>query len=189
LGVAAQSHLFPIPATGQLVVRASARGQGLAPDAQLYAWVEYQDNGVQRRRSAPIADADKLGAEWTSCEFAINDLPLGHGQMRIHFHLVGQGEALIDDVRLFDLRFSSAQRVELGKWLYAAKTALDQGELVECQRLVEGYGPRYLLEHVPPALEVAAKPEDAAPPPNPPKEDAGKGSGRRASRWFDIWRR
>jgi hypothetical protein len=190
LGVAAQSHLFAIPATGQLVVRASARGQGLTPGAQLYAWVEYDDHGAPRRRSAAIADANKLGAEWTPCEFAINDLPLGDGgQMRIHFHLAGRGEAWIDDVRLFDLRFPSAQRVELGKWLYAANTALDERELVECQRLVEGYLPRYLLEHVPPAIKVAEKPDDPAPPPKPAKEQ-GKDTGRRASRFgFPLLRR
>jgi hypothetical protein len=204
LGVAEQSQLFPIPATGQLIIRVQARGKDLADDAQLYAWVEYDDGGAARRRCEPLADAAKLRANWTPCEFVVNDLPFGEGgQMRIHFHLAGRGEAWVDNVRLYDLYFPNAQRVELGKWLYAAKSALEQRQLVECQRLVEGYWPRYLLEHVPPTLstpplapgkarlEIATRPEDPAA--DSPDDGAAaakdsKSGGRRGLKLFPTWR-
>lgn len=162
VGVAARSHLFPTPATGQLVIRAQVRAQGLAPDAVLYAWVEYEDSGAMRQQHGALGPAGKLGADWTACEFAVTNLPSAEtGKMRIHFHLAGQGEAWVDNVQLFDLQFPDPQRVALGKWLYAARTALDSGQLVECQRLVEGYWPRYLLEHVPPPM-LAIRPEAPA---------------------------
>ncbi len=159
VGVAAQSHLFPIPATGQLIIRAQVRAKNLAPDANLYAWIEYEDSGAMRQRRGALGGADKLGDEWTTCEFAVADLPTAAtGQMRIHFHLAGRGEAWVDNVQLFDLQFPKPQRMALGKWLYGAREELDQRHLVECQRLVEGYWPRYLLEHVPPPL-LAARPD------------------------------
>ncbi len=96
-------------------------------------------------------------------ELSIDDLPLASsGQMRIQFHLVGQGEAWIDDVRLYDLRFSKEQRYQISKRLYAAKTALEEGQLMDCQRLIDGYWPRLFVEQAPIA-NIAAKPTDVTP--------------------------
>jgi hypothetical protein len=93
--------------------------------------------------------------------------------MKVQFHLVGVGEAWVDDVELFDLRFSPGQRNELAKRLLAAKMALEEGQLVDCQRLVEGYWPRYLVANLPaaptapvaptvmPDVRIATKPDDA----------------------------
>jgi hypothetical protein len=167
LGVAVQSHLFAVPATGQLLLRAKVRAPSTQPGAQLYAWVEYQAGGAMIQRYVPLGGRQPLEAGWTECEFAVDDLPLASSaQMRIQFHLTGSGEAWVDDVRLYDLRFSNAQCVELGKRLYAAKSALDEGQLTDCQRLVEGYWPRRLVEHFP-AATLAAKPKTPSTPPAP----------------------
>jgi len=161
VGVAAQSHQFSIPVTGQLVVRAQIRVADLAPDAQVYVWVEYEDAGVTRQEYSSLGTAKTLSGDWSTCEFALNNLPINPpGKMRVHFYLTGRGEAWIDNVQLYDLQFPDPQRVALGKMLYAARSALDAGHLVECQRLVEGYWPRYLMEHVPPSM-VAIRPEAA----------------------------
>jgi hypothetical protein len=168
--------MFPIPATGQIVVRAKVRG-ALEPGAQLYAWIEFEleSGGAMRQRYAALAN-ESLGAGWSECEFAVDDLPLGaNANMRVQFHLTGNGEAWVDDVRLFDLRFADAQRVELSKRLLGAKSALEDGQLMDCQRLVDAYLPRRLVEHVPsPALAAntpnAAMAADAATTDEPPKK-------------------
>jgi hypothetical protein len=177
LGVAVQSQMFSIPATGQIVVRAKVRGADLQPEAQLYAWVEYESGGVMRQRYVSLGD-HALPATWTEREFSVDDLPLATtGKMRIQFHLTGSGQAWVDDVRLCDLRFADAQRVELSKRLIGAKAALEDGQLMDCQRLVDGYLPRRLLEHIPPPA-LAAKPAGATPTP-PETEPEEKGLGPR----------
>jgi hypothetical protein len=174
VGVAVQSHLFPIPATGQLVVQARLRTAGMQADAQLYAWIEYHAGGLVHQRHVPLGGAQP-SSEWADCQFAADDLPLAsNGQMRVQFHLVGQGEVWIDDVRLYDLRFPDDQRRKLAKRLYHAQTALDDGQLMDCQRLVEDYLPRRLVEHVPP-ISLAAKPAEAAAAPG----ESSKGFGAR----------
>jgi hypothetical protein len=177
LGVAIQSHLFATPATGQIVVRAKIRAAEMQPGAQLYAWIEYESAGAMRQRYVSLGD-QTLAASWTECEFAVDDLPLAAaGKMRIQFHLTGNGQAWVDDVRLYDLRFADAQRVELSKRLLGAKAALEDGQLMDCQRLVDGYLPRRLVEHVPPPA-LAAKPEAAAVAIKP-EEAPQKGIGPR----------
>jgi hypothetical protein len=178
LGVAVQSHLFAVPATGQLTVRAKVRTASMQPGAQLYTWIEYQSGGAMTQRYVALGGERPLEATWTECEIAIDDLPLAStAQMRIQFHLTGSGEAWVDDVRLYDLRFSNAQCVELAKRLYAAKSALDEGQLMDCQRLVEGYWPRRLVEQFPTAA-LAAKPTEAAAP-AAPAESPPKSFGTR----------
>src|SRR5690606_28677931 len=86
---------------------------------------------------------------------------------------VGQGEAWIDDVRLYDLRFSKEQRYQISKRLYAAKTALEEGELMDCQRLIDGYWPRLFVEQAPSA-SIASKSTDVTPT---SKEAAGDEKG------------
>lgn len=177
LGVAIQSHLFPIPSTGQLAVRAMVRTKNLEPSSQLYAWVEFQSAGATRQRYVALGGNPPLASEWSECEFTIDDLPLASkGQMRLQFHLVGRGDVWIDDVRLYDLRFSKDQRYQISKRLYAAKTALEDGQLMDCQRLVEGYWPRLFVEQVP-VTSLAAKPA-AVPPSSASDEEAKRISDR-----------
>jgi hypothetical protein len=165
LGVAVQSHLFPIPSTGQLTVRTRIRGADLQPGSQLYAWFEYQTGGTARQRYVTIGADRPLKGEWQEYEFSVDDLPLASsGQMRIQFHLVGEGEAWIDDVRLYDLRFSKEQRYQISKRLYAAKSALEEGQLMDCQRLIDGYWPRLFVEQAAVA-NIASKPAEILPTP------------------------
>lgn len=179
LGVAAQSQQFAIPATGKLTVRAHVRTRGLKPEARLYAWMEYDVAGKPRQRYRELGSGQTLGEQWTACEFALDDLPTNGGKMRIQFHLAGEGEAWFDDVRLHDLQFSEAQRVELFKRLYAANAALDEGQLVDCERLVDGQWARHLMEHVPPASLASNAPILPTPAPAAAGDGATKGIGGR----------
>ncbi|HMO85766.1 MAG TPA: hypothetical protein PKC18_12700, partial [Lacipirellulaceae bacterium] len=198
LGVAAQSLRFPIPATGQLVVRAQVRTDQLAEAARLSVWVECAHPGGTVRQPKPL-DGVRADGQWHKCEATFDDLPLASGdQMRVQLHLAGPGQAWVDAVEMFDLRFPDAQRNELVKRVFAARTALDEGRLVDCQRQLDGYWPRYLVENVPagpaaspaapserPAASLAARPAEA---PSAPPEGEG-GLGDRVRRFVPrVWR-
>ena len=180
LGVAAQSQSFAVPTTGQLTIRAKVRVQGLDEPTQLIAWIEYGDGPAPQRRFAPLGGRQRFTGEWSACELFVDDLPLDEGKthMRIQFHLAGRGQAWIDDVELLDLQFPPQQRQEMVKRLLAAQSALEEGQIVDCQRLVEGYWPRLLIEQAatgPAAsLQVATRPEE----PTEKSPDEGQG-GRR----------
>jgi hypothetical protein len=173
LGVAAQSHLFPLPETGQLSVRASVRVNDLGEDSRLIVWIEYDDQGLARRRYAVLGGSRELSADWTEVEVTVDDLPLdSRGQMRLQFHLAGSGTACVDDVRLCDLRFPTAQRQDLVKRLLAAQASLDEGQITDCQRLVDGFWPRYLMEFVPPLSETDERLAAKTPASTQSKDDA-----------------
>jgi len=197
-GAVVESHLFPMPLTGQLVVGAFVRGREVAPDAQLHIAIEDGEDGRTYQQYATLSAEQLSAAEWTWYEFPVDDVPFdANGQMRVRFHLTGAAEVLLDDVELYDLRFDSARRGALVKRIYAAKTALEEGQVIDCQRLVDGYWSRYLVEYVPPVqtAEVSIAKQPAAPEPtseseevqHEPKESSGFGS--RLRNWMPrIWR-
>jgi hypothetical protein len=194
LGVAAQSTLFPLPASGQLTIRAQVRVGKLAPDAKLYAWVEYATSEGSRTSHRPL-NGSLSSNGWTTCEATFDDLPIAAaGPMRVQFHLAGPGEAWVDDIALFDFRIASGQRLELLKRLLTAQKALEAGQLVDCQRWVDSYWPRYLVEYVPapgpdpagpgaPDIRVAARPDESRPPAG--SKNAAPGFGDRV---FNLFR-
>lgn len=197
-GVSVESHLFPLPQTGQMVVGVFVRGRDVAPDAQMHIEIEDGEQGRVYHQYARLSAEQLTTDQWTRYEFPVDDVPFAaDGQMRVRFRVFGKAEVLIDDVELYDLRFDSARRGALVKRIYAAKTALEEGQVVDCQRLVEGYWSRYLVENVPavapeataiaeqpPAPEVTAEPpaEEVSPKESP-------GFGGRLRNWVPrIWR-
>ena len=84
---------------------------------------------------------------------------------------MGAGEVWVDDVQLFDMAFTENERRELAKLIMVAEYQLQNRQIGDCVRLLEGYWPRFLEDHVP--LEgdpVAQKSPDAPPsPPAPPR--------------------
>jgi len=172
-GVAVSSHLFPMPETGQLVVNAFVRSRGVSSDARLHISMVDGENGRTYRQQATWGGDQLANMEWSRFEFPVDNIPLNtSGQMRIEFQLTGKAELLIDDVELYDLRFDIARRGALVKGIVAAQTALDDGQVVDCQRLVDGYWPRYLVEYVPPVQMAPA--ELAKQPPAPKSESDDK---------------
>ena len=91
-----------------------------------------------------------------------DDLPLdGLSQMRVRLDLMGPGEVWADDVQLFDLAFNESELRALYKLLTLADLNLQNGQVGDCMKLLNGYWPRFLMQNVPlpqvvPAL--AAKP-------------------------------
>jgi hypothetical protein len=197
-GAVVESHLFPMPLTGQLVVGAFVHGRNVASDAQLHIAIEDGEDGRTYLQYATLSAQQLSTAEWTWYEFPVDDVPFdANGQMRVRFHLTGSAEVLVDDVALYDLRFDSARRGALVKRIYAAKTALEEKQVIDCQRLVDGYWSRYLVENVPPVetadVSIAKQPPPPEPTPEPekvtdePKESPG--FGNRIRNWVPrIWR-
>ena len=103
--------------------------------------------------------------------FQVDDLPLeGLSQLHVRFDLMGQGEVWVDDVQLFDLAFNERELRALYKLITLADVTLQNGQVGDCMRLLDGYWPRFLVQHVPLGAgeAVAARPPEnrsAAPPP------------------------
>ena len=189
IGVAVQSHSFPVPATGQLMVSLFLRVERLEENAQLQIAIQDQDQGRRYHQFAVLGKAQLSNKEWTSYEFELSDVPFGQDEkLRLQFHLTGGGEVLVDDVQLFDLRFDEARRRALVKRIYAARTALAQGQVVDCLRVVDDYWSRYLVEHVPPTETVTFE-ATKQPSVVKPLKEKETGLGSRLRGWVPrMWR-
>jgi len=81
------------------------------------------------------------------------------GPLTIRFEHSGRGAVWLDDVVISDLYFSENERKELSRLITQAHFSLTAGKFVECERLLDGYWPRFLRRHVPlPVTKVAARP-------------------------------
>ncbi len=189
-GVAVQSHLFPAPNTGQLMVRVFLRFDQLDEGAKLQMVVQDQHEGRRYRQVAAIEYGQLAGKGWLPYEFALGDVPFGESeQLRRHFHLTGGAEVLVDEVQLIDLRFDDARRRALVKRIYAAKIALEQEQVVDCLRVVDDYWSQYLVEYVPPTEQVASTATKQSPVIEPVPRKEEKGIGSRLRGWVPrIWR-
>ena len=98
--------------------------------------------------------------------FQVDDLPLeGLSPLHVRFDLMGPGEVWVDDVQLFDLAFNEPELRALYKLVTLADVNLQNGQIGDCMKLLDGYWPRFLVEHVPLAVEppagtIAAKPDE-----------------------------
>ena len=157
VGVAVQSHLFSLPASGMLIVGAKVRAEAAAEDARITIAVETDESGQIYRRTQTFGGDTALSNQWTHVELAASDLPVGDAsQIRVQFHVTGKADVMLDDIQLCDLRFDDQRRSELVKRVFAAKTALAEDQVVDCLRLLDEYGPRYLVEYVPPIVREPA---------------------------------
>jgi hypothetical protein len=170
-GVAAVSELFDIPKTGRLSVRPHVRFRGCEANTRLFLQLQYQGEAGLTTDWASLDPSRFAEDRWTPVEKASDQLPLGSaGKMRIVLHLVGPGEAWIDDVKMFDVQLADSQRVEFGKRYLAAQRALQKDQFSECLELVDGYWQQYLVEFVPPSssvgegtrIDVASRPDGAS---------------------------
>jgi hypothetical protein len=122
-------------------------------------------------------------------------MPLdGQAALRIRLELLGSAEFWIDDVRLYHLRFSESERLELFKLGTSAQLKLKDGQISDCYRLLEGYWPQFLLAYVPLTEEpvVQRRPQRQAALPQRPTERAPEKNGGFMNRFRQmlpsIWR-
>jgi hypothetical protein len=172
---ALESDPIPMPATGQLAMTVSVRGQQMAPGSELRMVIESRGGSQLYRRSAIIAAAAGASADiWQAKAILVNDLPLEQrGDVRIRFEMTGPGEVWLDEAQLFDLLFplkfykdEEAEILRFVKLNHAAKSAFDEGRIVDCAQITEKYWPRFLAEYTP-RIESAAPVQQATNPTTP----------------------
>jgi hypothetical protein len=173
-----QSNLFHTPASGRLALSVWIRTEELERQPVLRLALEGPSDVQSYYRFAQVggqgAEAVPMKQEWTQYLFPIEDLPLeGLPQMRVRFDMMGPGTVWIDAIELYHLKFSKNERIELSKILATARGALREGEVTDCLKLLDGYWPQFLAEHVPavdPTLRAARAKPTPLPPPDPPPE-------------------
>ena len=115
--------------------------------------IEGKHVGQAYQRSAAIGGGPgriTLSKDWAPYIFQIDDLPAqGLADLQVRIELAGPGEVWIDDVQLFDLAFSDSERAELTKLITLANFKLQAGQIGDCERILGGYWPQYLVENVP----------------------------------------
>lgn len=174
-----RSKKFNVPKTGRFAVQALIRTRDAGSQPPLRIAVDFLVDGkpyrysyaslgidVENRTRQPTGHpATPLPTRWPPPEkpfaFQIDDRLLeGSTEVSVGFDLMGAGEVWIDEVRIFETYFSPNEQNELQKNVAIVKSRLERGKLLECQRYLNGYWPRFLLEHVPPpeAARVAELP-------------------------------
>jgi hypothetical protein len=151
-------------ATRQPSLRAIIEGK--TPGKTEYRFAQF---GQARGEANP---ARPIPAEWGQFLVEINDLPLDSlSAVHLRFDLTGPGEVSIDDVQLCELNFSRREHKELLRLITPADAQLQNGRIADCLRLLEGYWPRFLVEHVPVVeAPMTRRPEPGSPASRAPKE-------------------
>lgn len=178
------SRPFASPGTGRLSMAVWLRVDDVSRQPPLRLALEGKLQGRDYYRFAPVGLAPGAGkpsvpltSEWAQYVFQVDDLPLeGLTSLRVRFDLMGPGEVWIDDVQVFGLAFSKPELIELSKLITLADVKLQNGQVGDCLRLLEGYWPRFLEENV--ALPAGAvQVEAAATKPRPAEEQPPERSG------------
>ncbi|MEN6458437.1 MAG: hypothetical protein ABFC63_05860 [Thermoguttaceae bacterium] len=181
------SRPFSAPATGRLAISVWLRVADPSRQPPLRLAMEGQLRGRDYYRFASIGlpagrgqSAVPLQANWAQYVFQVDDLPLdGLSHIRARFDLMGAGEVWLDDVQVYSLAFSRAEMIELSKLIALADVKLQQRQIGDCVRLLEGYWPRFLEEHVPLPTGLANR-GAADPKPREPEQRPEERTG-----WYD----
>ncbi|HTN77486.1 MAG TPA: hypothetical protein VL096_19640 [Pirellulaceae bacterium] len=189
-----RSEPFAPPATGRLsiVVQLKIADPAVQPPLRLAIEARHRDKTYYRFATVGAGPRSKpLTAKWDSYVFDVSDLPTEElSDLRVGFDLMGAGEVAIDDVQIYDRYFPREQQTELLKIMAVADLHLGKGRFADCQRVLDGYWPKFLLEHVPlDVSRVVSTPpaKSEAEPVTTPSED--KTSVReRVWSWVPKWR-
>ncbi|MGO8691385.1 MAG: family 10 glycosylhydrolase [Thermoguttaceae bacterium] len=167
------SRRFDPPATGRLWMSVWLRVADAHRQPPLRLALQGQLDGRDYYRFAAIGQPQTPGRPgipiapaWRPFIFQVDDLPLeGLSPLHVRFDLMGPGEVWVDDVQLFDLAFNEPELRALYKLVTLADVNLQNGQIGDCMKLLDGYWPRFLVEHVPLAVEppagtIAAKPDE-----------------------------
>jgi hypothetical protein len=179
------SRAFAPPATGRLAVSVWLRTPDATRQPPMRLAVEGKTAGRTFYRFAEFGLATEgqatvrpIPVEWGQFVIEVNDLPLESlSAVRVRFDLLGPGEVSIDDVQLCELAFSRVEQKELLKLITPAPVQLQNGQIADCIRLLEGYWPQFLVEYVRLAEAPAARRAEPAANPARPPQEAERSSG------------
>jgi hypothetical protein len=188
-----RSEPLAAPTTGRLSVWVwlKVKDEKSQPPLRLAIEGRHRDKTYYRFASVGAGAATPpLKSQWAPYLFQVDDLPTSDfTDLRVGFDLMGAGEVWIDDVQVFDLYFHEHEQNELLKTIALADLHLGQGRVGDCQRLLDGYWPRFLAEHVQPVANPA--PVKVSTAPKAPPEDsepANKTVKERVWNWVPKWR-
>ena len=174
--VTLRSEPFPVPTTGRIAVSVWLKIDAGAAQPPMHLIVEGLPLGKQYYRAVPLGANTNvpIPVQWKQIVFAVDDLPPeGLQQLRFRIDLDGAGGLSIDDIKLFDLVFSDAEKTQLSRIIALGDFQLNGNQLGDCQYELDGYWPRFLKANVPlPPPPVAAAPPAAENP--PPEKSAAK---------------
>jgi hypothetical protein len=162
------SQPLAVPSTGRLTMSVWLRVADPArqPPLRLAIEGDLRGRGYYRYGSVGLSPnagqpGDPIRSEWGRYVLPLDDLPLeGLTSLRVRFDLMGPGEVWIDDVQVYGLAFSVPEMVELSKIITLADVKLQNGQIGDCLRLLDGYWPRFLEENV--VLPAGAVPAETA---------------------------
>jgi Glycosyl hydrolase-like 10 len=170
-----RSTPFPTPETGRLWVELWLRVPDPKQQPKLQLAIEGRSDDGQYYLKVGGTGNRAVPKEWTWFSFRVDELPAeGLSELRVRFDLFGPGEVLIDDIKLYDLKFEDTERAELSKLIVLAALKLKDKQLSECAQLLDGYWPHFLLAHVPLIEKPALMVEKPAPPIVPPPKKPGR---------------
>jgi hypothetical protein len=187
-----RSHALAAPRTGRVAVWVRLRTP--TPDSQpeLRLAIEARRGRQSYYRYATVGakGGPPLGERWAPFVLQIDDLPRhGLDEFRIGFDLMGAGEVWIDEVEVFDAAFTEAEQLEISRRITAANYYLHPDTLnpAAAASVLDGYWPRFLLEHVdappaPAAETPVASPSAPASSQPTPSTPAGNRETKRG--WF-----
>jgi hypothetical protein len=177
-----RSNPFLPPTTGRISVAAWLRLAAGEPQPPLRLAVEGVDRQGEYYRFAPMGGLPggrPLGETWTQFVLQIDDLPQeGLESLRVRFDLMGPGRVEIDDIRVYGLALTEAERTQLADLITRAQSRLDAGDVGGCGLLLDSFWPQFLLAHA-----VGGGTRDSEEPGNQP---GGQPMARPPRRW--TWR-
>lgn len=199
-----RSNPIPLPRTSRLSIQARMRTSDanrqppmrmaiegrLADGTPFYTWSQPIGIAVDPRSLSPTnGPARPLPTEWTEdFVFHIVNLPAGTtGQLSINFEMLGPGEVWIDDVEVFDMYFDVVEQHELVKNVGHATMQLEEGKFTVCQRFLQGYWPRFVLEYAPaPTPRLSQNQPNSPPGTKSTAEPAPSKPEEKTSRWNKL---
>ncbi len=123
------------------------------------------------------ANVEPISKDWGAQPYVllISDLPVDQlANIRVCFDLMGAGRVWIDDVRIYDRWFPKHEQDNLMIMRGLAARSLSMGRITDCRRILNGYWPQFLMQHISAeAPKVAQTPADKPrgavpfPPPRP----------------------
>lgn len=163
-----RSDPFDPPKTGRItvVVRLRTDDPGKQPPLSLAIDGKYLD-GKGYYKAFPVGRGSKfpIGNDWGNKPylFEIDNLPANElANIRVGFDLMAAGSVWIDDVRIYDRWFPQHEQDDLMITHGLAFQLLRERKITDCQRILNGYWPQFLLHHISAdAAQVADLPTNA----------------------------
>ncbi len=149
-----QSDVVPSPLSGRLAVAAYVRIDATRPLQNIQFSVVGKNQNDERfeRHVAfqPVLQTDTNGWYPVFLPLILDVPPDQVRQLRLSIDVTGTGVVWVDNVRLYDTFITEDERRSLRAEMFLAKTELDQGRLLACQRLLESYWADYLAQFASP---------------------------------------